>query len=483
MLLHVTSLPNQSGPGTMGREAFDFVDWSSQAGFTIWQILPVGPTHSDHSPYLSLSAFAGAPELLNVHALQKQPWLTGTWLAEVIDDLANPTVTELTQALESNYKERPFQALPHADEFLKRNETWLRDYAQFMTIRHRQGNKPWWEWPADLAGRSPGAVMDVIGEHISYYRSCVIQQYLFEHQWAQLKTYAHQHNMLLFGDMPLYVSHDSADVWANRRYFALDEQGQPSKVAGVPPDLFSATGQIWGNPVYDWSALEHDNFRWWIDRIKRQLHLFDLLRLDHFRGLEAYWEVPGDAETAEEGTWVKAPGKQLLETIRGHLGDLPLVAEDLGYITPEVDELREAFRLPCMRVLQFGFDGNEDNPHLPENYTENTVAYTGTHDNDTVLAWFESLHDDAKQFVRKTLGITKEDSVLEAMKEALLNSRASLVMFPLQDVLGLGPGNRMNTPGTLGGNWVWQAQQAQLTTDIQHDMLRHIRTSNRKTAI
>lgn len=480
ILLHLTSLPSEDWPGKMGDSAYDFCDWAATAGFSVWQILPVGPTHEDKSPYLSLSAFAGSPDLLDIGALQNQPWLANSWLGEAINGLEQPTLEALSSALRTTFKDHAFQDLPDAKEFLQRNENWLRDFAQFMTIRHSQNNKPWWEWSPELAGRSPDAVMKVIAGNIGYYRQCVILQYLFEKQWTALKTYAQQKGILLFGDMPLYVSHDSADVWANRRFFALDENGKATSVAGVPPDYFSATGQIWGNPIYDWSALEQDGFSWWIARIKRQLHLFDILRIDHFRGLQAFWEVPGDADTAIEGKWVKAPGHELLEAVRGTLGDLPLVAEDLGYITPEVDELREAFHLPSMKVYQFGFDGGEENPHLADNYNFETVAYTGTHDNDTIRGWFESLHPEAQAFVKQKLDIEDEaQDIVDVMIDHLLNSEAALVVFPLQDILGLGPGNRMNTPGTMEGNWHWQARKDQFSQATANALREKIEASGR----
>lgn len=466
----------------MGQAAFDFCDWAASAGFSVWQILPVGPTHADNSPYLSLSAFAGSPDLLDIPALQNETWLEDTWLGEAINSLDAPTLEKLSAALQGPYKDLAFQELPDAKEFLKRNENWLRDFAQFMTIRHAQGNKPWWEWPPELAGRSPSIVMKTIASHINYYRQCVILQYLFEKQWSSLKSYAHEKGILLFGDMPLYVSHDSADVWSNRRFFALDETGKATSVAGVPPDYFSATGQIWGNPIYDWSALEQDNFSWWIERIQRQLHLFDVLRIDHFRGLEAFWDVPGDAETAIDGAWVKAPGHELLEAVRGTLGDLPLVAEDLGYITPEVDELREAFHLPSMKVYQFGFDGGDDNPHLTENYQTDTVAYTGTHDNDTVASWFNALHPEAQSFVRNKLDVDETIDVIDVMIDQLLESNAALVIIPLQDVLKLGAGNRMNTPGTLEGNWSWQARQDQFPAGRAAEIAEKVSNSGRSTS-
>jgi len=291
--------------------------------------------------------------------------------------------------------------------------------------------------------------------------------------------WSNQKGIFLFGDMPLYVSLDSADVWANRRFFALDEHGQPSIIAGVPPDMFSESGQIWGNPVYDWAALERDGFRWWVERIRRQHHLFDLIRIDHFRALQAYWAIPGNEETAINGEWIEAPGDKLLSQLRRSLGELPLVAEDLGYITKEVDELREKHNLPCMRVLQFAFDGKDDNPHLPERYETNTAVYTGTHDNDTVISWFDHLHPEAQSFIRQKLGITADEPILDAMIQTVLNSKAALAILPMQDLLGLGAGNRMNMPGTIGNNWSWQFSWDQLTPEMTHKFKSLLAASHR----
>ncbi|HFD86646.1 MAG TPA: 4-alpha-glucanotransferase [Gammaproteobacteria bacterium] len=465
VLLHITSLPNPEGPGKFNAAAYDFLDWLSTTGFHVWQILPMGPTHEDGSPYLALSAFAGAPAFIDIAELRHDKALNESWFGKVLDE----TETDSLDALETtlhHYADASFSELPNAREFLKSNEYWLQDYAQFMTIRHAQQHKPWWEWPEALRGRDPVAVREVISQYRQQQQLIVIEQYLFDRQWQALKQYANQRGVKLFGDLPLYVSHDSADTWANRRFFALDEAGQATTIAGAPPDMFTDHGQRWGNPVYNWSALEHDGFRWWVDRIKRQLDLFDLIRIDHFRGLEAYWAIPADAEFASAGDWVKAPGDELLETLRSELGDLPLVAEDLGYITKEVDELREKYHLPCMRVLQFAFDGKDDNPHLAYNYCENTVAYTGTHDNDTVIGWFESLHPEAQAYIRYKLGISEEDSILDTMVKTVMDSVAFLAILPMQDILGLGHESRMNMPGTMENNWSWQYSEEQLTDAI-----------------
>ncbi len=465
VLLHVTSLPNPAGPGKFDQAAYEFIDWLASTGFRTWQILPLGPTHADGSPYLALSAFAGSPDFIDIASLRADTALNDSWFGDVLKQTVDDTLPALEKTLK-RFVDAPFSSLPDARGFLNHNEYWLQDYAQFMTIRQAEQQKPWWEWPDTLRGRDPNAVRKLISQYRQYQRFIVIQQYLFDRQWQALKQYANRRGIQLFGDLPLYVSHDSSDTWANRRFFALDENGHASTVAGAPPDMFTEHGQLWGNPVYNWSALEHDGFSWWIDRIKRQLDLFDLIRIDHFRGLEAYWAIPHDAEFASAGEWVKAPGDELLQTLRSKLGDLPLVAEDLGYITTEVDELREKYHLPSMRVLQFAFDGKDDNPHLPYNYSENTVAYTGTHDNDSVVSWFESLHPEAQAFIRHKLGITEKDSILDAMISTVLHSPAFLAILPMQDVLGLGKGSRMNMPGTIENNWVWQFKWDQLTPEI-----------------
>ena len=466
VLLHITSLPNESGQGKVDENAWRFVDWLSSAGFSVWQALPVGPTHADHSPYLSLSAFAGNPDFLSIHALLKDDALGKTWLGAELRVLGKYSLTGLTAMLLSTNKGHGLQLLPGAKEFLSRNAAWLRDYAQFMTLRYTQDNKPWWEWSSALRGRDAKAVRATLNQHNALYQAIILEQYLFERQWQSLKRYAGKKGVSLFGDLPLYVSHDSADVWANRRFFALDELGQPTVVAGVPPDMFSSTGQVWGSPVYNWTALEQDDFRWWVERIRRQHHLFDLVRIDHFRALQAYWAIPGGDETAINGEWVEAPGDQLLLQLRSSLGELPFVAEDLGYITAEVDQLREKHHLPCMRVLQFAFDGKDDNPHLPEHYKTNTAVYTGTHDNDTTLGWFAELHPEAQNYIRQKLGIGADKSILDAMTKTVLNSNAALAIIPMQDILGLGPGNRMNMPGTMENNWCWQFDWNQLKPEI-----------------
>ena len=446
----------------MGREAFRFVDWLAERGFSVWQVLPLAPTHDDLSPYLGFSSFAGNPKLIDLSALAEDAELAGSWLREGLQEPDRGAGGDLALALAPFCREGAVEDLPGGAEFLRENCGWLPDYARFMTLRREQGGRFWVEWDPPLRDRDEAAMVAVLERRGDLYRAHLVEQYLFERQWRAVKRSANRAGISIFGDAPLYVAHDSADTWANRDYFALDGEGRASRIAGTPPDMFAETGQVWGNPVYEWDVLRRDGFRWWVARIRRQLRLFDLLRIDHFRGLQAYWSIPAGAETAAEGEWVEAPGAELLQALHNELGALPLVAEDLGYITPEVHALRRRSGLPTMRVLQFAFDGSPDNPHLPQNTPENAVAYTGTHDNDTTLGWFRSLHAEARDYVRTTLGIGPEDDILDAMTGAVLGSPARLAVLPVQDLLGLGSEARMNLPGTVGGNWRWQLARDQL---------------------
>ncbi|HGG58471.1 MAG TPA: 4-alpha-glucanotransferase [Gammaproteobacteria bacterium] len=463
VLLHLTSLPApHGGGGRMSEDAWRFVDWLAETGFSVWQILPLGPTHEDRSPYLSLSAFAGNPEMISLSRMLADQALADTWLGELLRRPGMEDMETLRRALRENGGGGDLKQLPDSEAFFDRNRAWLADYVAFMTLRHAQGDIAWWHWPEGLRHRRRDAIEPVMAANQAVSRALLVEQYLFDRQWFSLKAYANDKGIALFGDIPLYVAQDSVDVWANQAYFALDDEGQPVEMAGVPPDMFSEEGQVWGNPVFNWERLRENHFDWWIARIERQLALVDLVRIDHFRGLQAYWSIPAGEKTAVNGRWVEAPGRELLAAVQGALGRLPVVAEDLGYITAEVDRLREDFGIPCMRVLQFGFDGSPENPHWIPNVGANTVYYTGTHDNDTVISWFESLAPDAQAWIRSMLGIGQEDSILDAMVDGVLESAAGLAMLPMQDILGLGAGNRMNLPGTIEGNWRWRFQWEQL---------------------
>lgn len=480
VLLHISSLPN--GPddiaGNIGRDAHRFVDWLKLAGFSVWQVLPLGPLHADKSPYLSLSAFAGNSDFISLESLRDDKELQDTWLTEHIQSLGHYTLEGLISLLEHNPKLR-FRDLPGAQEFLQKNSYWLQPYAQFCTVRKALNNQPWWQWPEPLKLRETDAVRRTVEAHDTVYRAIIIEQYIFQRQWHSLQQYANAQGIKLFGDIPLYIAQDSADIWANQAFFQLDKQGQPLRVAGVPPDYFSTTGQLWNNPLYDWEAMQADHFSWWLNRVRRQLDLLDILRIDHFRALQAYYSIPAGAENAIHGDWIEAPGAELLSTIRSTLGALPLIAEDLGVITEEVNQLRDAYELPGMRVLQFGFDGNTENPHLAINIDHNTVAYTGTHDNDTVLGWYRTLDTETRINVHKALDADDEHSVLNGIIDTTLACPAALTILPMQDILALGAGHRMNTPGTIGNNWHWRLSLSQLDEQLAQHYKRRLSAFNR----
>jgi len=341
-------------------------------------------------------------------------------------------------------------------EFVRAHRRWLLPYALFELMSEQFDGSPWWQWPAPYRDRNAAALRERLAARREPLRALVFEQYLFELQWASLKRYANERGVSLFGDLPFYVDRNSVDVWWERSLFALDASGEPLAVAGVPPDYFNADGQLWGNPLYDWDAMERTGFRWWLERIGAQLARFDLLRIDHFRALESYWEIPAGAPTARLGQWRRGRGDALLERLRAQLGAIPLVAEDLGMITDEVRALRDRFDLPGMVVLQFAFDGSPDNPHLPARHGRNAVVYTGTHDNDTTVGWYASLDSRAREIVHRTLGVGPAPRVPEFLIEAAYSSKAALAIVPMQDLLARDSGARMNTPGTVVGNWRWR---------------------------
>ena len=465
VLLHPTSLPGDAGHGGLGRQAFRFVDFLASCGFSVWQTLPLGPTHADGSPYQCLSVHAGNPELICLHDLVDRGWL----------DNADGDIHACLARARDGFLQRAGEANHRAwSEFRETHETWLTDYARYQTIRNLQHGASWYEWAAGYRDRAPDVLAELDRKHASDIEHVCFEQFIFFEQWHALREYAHGRGILLFGDIPIYVAHDSADVWTGREYFSINESGQPEVVAGVPPDYFSATGQRWGNPLYRWERMAADGYRWWIERFRSQLDMFDIIRLDHFRGFEKYWEIPAESDTAVEGRWCEGPGADLFESLKAEFGVLPLIAEDLGTITPEVDALRDRFGMPGMKIMQFAFDGSPENPYLPANHTEASVVYTGTHDNDTTLGWFEKLGRKQQKTVYKVLGDPQEDMPW-ALIEAALASCARLAILPMQDVLALGSEHRMNTPGTMYDNWCWQFDWAQVTEDLAvrlHDMLQ-----------
>ena len=465
ILLPITALPDGAENGDFD-SAPRFIDWLAKAGVTVWQILPLGPTHDDLSPYLCLSAHAGNPALIGLRWLAKQQFFE-----------ASASTGDRRQTLGQAYllfrHRADAQLVAEYEAFVSDATHWLEDYATFFVLWQHHKQLSWTEWPQALRDRTPSALAQAQERWAQAIDEVKFTQFLFFKQWREIREYAQSRGVLIFGDMPLFVAHDSADVWANRHYFKLADNGTASVVAGVPPDYFSATGQRWGNPHYQWSAMQADDFSWWCERLETQLRLYDLVRLDHFRGLQASWEIPADSVTAEQGVWREAPGYALLESLKAGRHEIPLVAEDLGLITPEVLHLRDDFSLPGMAVLQFAFDGGSDNPYLPHNLEKHSVLYTGTHDNDTSLGWFNRLAQDQSVRVRSYLRCLKKD-MPGALVASALASVAQWAVIPLQDILELGTSHRINTPGTRTGNWRWRFQWQQLTEQHAFDLRTQI---------
>lgn len=462
VLLHPTSLPGPFPFGLVCHDAYRFVEFLARAGISVWQMLPLGPVHSDRSPYQALSAHACETSLLSLD------WLRDRGLLGEIPqqhDLASHrrSLESAWNSMEARKADALYAAF---QSYCEDQAHWLDDYALFMTIREQRKGELWSQWPERLRDRHTDALREVkksAGDRYDYYR---FGQFVFFQQWAELKQYANSHGVLLFGDLPIYVAYDSVDVWARPELFMLDKQRQPRFVAGVPPDYFSETGQRWGNPQYDWRAMQAEQFEWWQQRMQTQLDLFDLVRVDHFRGFQAYWEIKAEEETAINGRWVRAPGKKLLKSLQDSFHSLPLVAEDLGVITDEVTALREHFKLPGMKILQFAFDGNPQNLYLPHNHEFNSVVYTGTHDNDTTLSWYELLDEHSRQRVQDYVVFGEDETMPWPLIRTALASVACLAVLPMQDILGLGQGERMNTPGTTEGNWGWRFEWSQVPDDL-----------------
>jgi 4-alpha-glucanotransferase len=487
ILLHPTSLPGRYGVGDLGGEAYRFVDWLAAAGQVYWQVLPLTPTGYGDSPYSSFSAFAGNTNLVSPEKLVEDGLLARADIEPPPDLPAERVdygrVVEYKRGLlEKAF--RNFKARMKADEGVRRDydgfqqfaSAWLEDYALFAALKDEHNGAPWNEWQTGLARRESSALEGArraFGERIYAHK---FFQYAFFQQWLRLKKYANEKGVRVVGDMPIFVAHNSADVWSKPHLFKLEEDGSPSVVAGVPPDAFSETGQLWGNPIYDWERMREDGFKWWVDRVRETLKLVDVVRLDHFRGFAAFWEVPAGDETAEHGHWVEAPGREVFGALKQALGtgDLPIVAEDLGTITPDVHALRDEFGFPGMRVLQFAFGGDPHDTHLPHEYTRASVAYTGTHDNDTVLGWFEErsregASADEKRERENCLKYLSTDGqeINWDFIRAVQMSVADISVAQLQDVLGLSSEARMNTPASAEGNWAWRFQEGALTDELR----------------
>ena len=474
IILHPTSLPGPDGIGDLGPEAYRWVNFLKRCNFGLWQVLPLGPTGYGDSPYQSFSAFAGNPYLVSPTLLLEDDLLTGEDLADRPDfpservdygEVIRWKLILLERAFGHFQKTASLEIKAEMAEFQAREAGWLEDYALFMAIKEAQGMVSWDNWPTPLRRREPQALEafrlanpDAIQRHI-------FRQFLFFRQWEALHTYTQKQGIQIIGDIPIFVAYDSADVWAHPELFFMDEERRPTFVAGVPPDYFSPTGQLWGNPIYKWDVHRESGYAWWIERIRSTLKLVDFLRLDHFRGFAGYWEIPAGMPTAEVGKWAPGPGADLFEVIRSALGGLPIIAEDLGEITPDVIELRDTLGLPGMKVLQFAFQTDPNDPFLPHNYPVNCVAYTGTHDNNTSAAWYASAPIKEQDLRRRYLARSGEDIVWDMIR-AIWSSVAAFTLAPMQDFLSLGSEGRMNTPGQPGGNWSWRLTPESLTEEL-----------------
>lgn len=493
ILLHISSLPGPFGIGDFGPAAYQFADTLAYADQHIWQVLPLVPVGYGYSPYASPSTFAGNPLFISPERLVDEGLLERRDLQSIPDFPSHQVAFEdvvpykyvlLSKAYKLFHCQGSAADKAAFQSYCDHNQDWLDDYALFAVLKFVHEGAEWVSWSKGLRQRDPKALSKARKTHREGIEMQKFWQYLFDKQWADLKAYCNKKSIRIFGDLPIYVAHDSADVWANNELFFLDKTGRQTVVAGVPPDYFSENGQRWGNPIYRWDQMEKNGYAWWIRRFNAMIHQVDLIRLDHFRGFEAYWEVPASEETAVNGTWVKGPNRKLFDALEKALGRLPVIAENLGVITPEVTEIMEAFGYPGMAVLQFAFDGDASSEFLPHNYTQDLVAYTGTHDNDTLRGWWfndSSTQDPAvkrraRQYAGDYLRISDPGShdVHWAFNQALLASVAKIVVLPVQDVAGLDSDGRMNTPGTVGApNWAWRMQKGMLNHE-SIERLKHL---------
>lgn len=481
ILLHPTSLPGPWGIGDLGPAAYQFVDFLAEAGQSLWQVLPLGPTGYGDSPYQCFSAFAGNPLLVSLDQIVQRGLLSYDEVLEAADnhqlDAASVRYGEVMglklPILRRSYERMREGVAPEVSaafaEFRQANAGWLDDYALFMALKEAHGGQSWYTWEPGLRARRPVALAKARHEHAEALEMQQFLQFLFFQQWLPLKAYANERHIRIIGDAPIFVAYDSADVWANPDLFFLNEDGQPTVVAGVPPDYFSKTGQLWGNPLYRWERMAQDGYAWWVARLRAAFTQVDILRLDHFRGFAAYWEVPAGEATAINGRWIKGPGAALFERLNAEFGALPIIAEDLGLITPDVLALRDQFDLPGMIVLQFAFGGEADNFYLPHNHSRNCVAYSGTHDNNTTIGWFNEISEEEREHVRGYLGRDGNDIAWDFIRSAMM-SVADMSIIPLQDVLRLGGEARMNIPGHAGGNWSWRFQPEALNDGLAHGL-------------
>ena len=474
--MHITCLPGKFGIGDLGQSACEFIDFLSETGTKYWQILPLNPTGYGDSPYQGLSAFADNPLLINPDSLAELHLLK-------TEDLSNLPILPkgkvnfnkvirfkdklFEKAFTTFYSDKKSHLKKYFEIFKESNQIWLEDYCLFMAIRENYHLVSWKDWPDPLKFREPQAILFFGEQHTGEVEFHAFLQFIFHLQWRNLKEYSHNRGVHFIGDLPIFLGYDCADVWAHPDLFKLNNNLEPQVVAGVPPDYFSLSGQLWGNPLYDWEKHRFNNYAWWIMRIRETLNYVDVIRLDHFRGFAGFYQIPSGAKNAGEGEWVTGPGSEFFDTIKSELGDLPFIAEDLGVITPDVIDLRHRFELPGMKILQFAFGGNAANDYLPHNYPANCVAYTGTHDNPSSLGWYGGIaSENEKRFCRQYLGKTVEN-IPHAMIRAIWSSVAKLAIAPVQDILALGTNSRMNTPATSQGNWQWRMKPGGLNDEIK----------------
>ena len=483
VLLHLTSLPSEYGIGDLGKEAYNFIDFLKKANQKLWQILPLNPPASGGSPYNCFSAFAGNTLLISVDKLIED----GLLKVEEVTNVPNFAEAKVEFSRVIKFKNELFlKAFNRFDElaegygytqFKEENENWLSDFCLYMALKEQFDNRAWNRWDKDISFREKQAVERYQSKLVDKIRYQEFLQYIFSKQWSKLKNYANYNGIKIIGDLPIFVAHDSSDVWAHPELFDLGDEGNSRKVAGVPPDYFSKTGQLWGNPHYNWKRMQENNFLWWRKRFEKLLEQVDITRIDHFRGFEAYWEVDASEKTAERGKWIKAPGYELFSAVKQHLGDLPVIVEDLGFITPEVNKMKKKFGFPGMEILQFSFNKKTPIKLRPDGYEKHCVLYTGTHDNDTLLGWYRELKQSKNTRVLKILekyyGITNGmsgEKVCWTLIEAVYKSKANFVVIPLQDILYLGNEARMNFPGTVSGNWLWRYKKGDITKEMEKNL-------------
>ena len=462
VLMHITSLPGPYGVGTMGKQAFDFVDFLHEAGQKYWQILPLTPTGYGDSPYQSCSTYAGNHYLIDLPTLVEEGllnydeinWINWGWQADRVD--FGIQYQNRLNVLRQAYNR--FVATDDFTRFCDENKSWLPDFALFMALKEKLNGQPWYAWGDDLKLRKSKAIAQAQAELQDQIRFYCFVQYIFDKQWRALREYAHQKDVRIIGDVPIYVPYDSADVWSNPKWFQLDENMTPTAVAGCPPDAFSEDGQLWGNPLYRWDLMKEDSYQWWINRLGAAGKLYDVVRLDHFRGFEAYWSVPFGDTTAKNGQWIKGPGMEFMNTVKAKLPHISLIAEDLGFLTQEVLDLRDDSGFPGMKVLEFAFDSREPSEYLPHTYPANSVCYTGTHDNMTMRQWFETATEDAVAYATEYMCLSEQEGMVWGVIRTAMSSVSDLCVIQMQDLLNLGGEARMNFPGTLtNANWTWRA--------------------------